>query len=156
VANKQRFTAVLIGTQRGGGGHLVEVPNDVVQALGGKGRIPVSATFDGIPYRGSIVRMGGTSVLGVLKGIIEQLGADVGDSLEVTVELDTQERTVEVPAELAAAIRTEPWLGAAWTALSFTARKELARSVEEAKKPETRARRVEKALEQLRTRAPRT
>jgi uncharacterized protein DUF1905/bacteriocin resistance YdeI/OmpD-like protein len=155
VANKQRFTAVLIGTERGGGGHLVEVPNDVVQALGGKGRIPVSATFDGIPYRGSIVRMGGTSVLGVLKGIIEQLGADVGDSLEVTVELDTQERTVEVPTELAAAIRTEPSLGAAWTALSFTARKELARSVVEAKKPETRARRVEKALEQLRTRAPR-
>lgn len=134
----------------------MEVPKDVVQTLGGKGRIPVNATFDGIPYRGSIVRMGGTSVLGVLKGIIEQLGADIGDSLEVTVELDTQERTVEVPAELAAAVRTEPSLHAAWTALSFTARKELARSIDEAKRPETRAGRVEKALEQLRTRAPRT
>jgi uncharacterized protein DUF1905/bacteriocin resistance YdeI/OmpD-like protein len=156
VANRQRFTAVLIGTERGGGGHLVEVPNDVVRALGGKGRIPVNATFGGIPYRGSVVRMGGTSVLGVLKGIIERLEAVVGDSLEVTVELDTQERTVEVPAELAAAIRTEPSLDAAWTALSFTARKELARSIEEARKPETRARRVEKGLEQLRTRAPRT
>jgi hypothetical protein len=156
MASAQRFTAVLTGTERGGGGHLVEVPEDVVQALGGKGRIPVDATFGGIPYRGSIVRMGGTSVLGVLKGIIEQLGVDAGDPLEVTVELDTRERTVEPPAELAAAIKSEPQLGAAWTALSFTARKELARSIEEARKPETRARRVEKALEQLRTKAPRT
>jgi antitoxin component of MazEF toxin-antitoxin module len=154
MPNVQRFRATLVGTPRGGGGHMVEVPADVIRALGGRGRIPVNATFDGIPYRGSIVRMGGVSVLGVPKSIIEQLGIDVGDAIDVTVEADIQERTVQVPAELAAAIRIQPTVAEAWRGLSFTARKELARSIEEAKKPETRARRVEKAVETLRGRTP--
>ena len=54
----QRFRATVMAG--GGGGHLVRVPPEVVAALGGKGRIPVRATFDGVPYRGSVVRMGGT------------------------------------------------------------------------------------------------
>jgi hypothetical protein len=61
---KTRFTARLRPSGRGGGGHLVEVPDDVVAALGGKGRIPVQASFNGVPYRGSIMRMGGVMMLG--------------------------------------------------------------------------------------------
>lgn len=153
MATTQRFTATLTGTARGGGGHLVEVPPEVIEALGGGGRIPVRATFGGIPYRGSIVRMGGTSALGVLKGIIEQLGVAVGDALEVTVELDTDERTVDLPSDLAAALT--PAMRKAWDSMSFTTRKEMARSLEEAKRPETRARRLDKAVEDLRARAAR-
>jgi hypothetical protein len=64
---KTRFMARLRPSGRGAGGHLVEVPDDVVAALGGKGRIPVQASFNGVPYRGSIVRMGGVMMLGVTK-----------------------------------------------------------------------------------------
>ena len=67
----QRFRAEILRTDRGGGGHLVEVPPDVVEALGGGGRIPVNATFGGIPYRGSVVRMGGITCIGVRKDIVE-------------------------------------------------------------------------------------
>ena len=96
--------------------------------------------------------MGGVSVLGVLKSIVEALGVDFGDTLDVTVALDTAERTVEVPPDLAGALSRDAALKAAWGRLSFTRRKELARAIEEAKKPETRARRLERALEELRER----
>ena len=56
------------------GGAVVSIPDDVVEHLGGRGRIPVKATFDGIPYQGSIVNMGGRPILGVLKAIREELG----------------------------------------------------------------------------------
>jgi hypothetical protein len=154
TAAKRRFTADLTPTERGGGGHLVVVPEDVVESLGGKGRIPVNATFNGIPYRGSIVSVGGGAhVLGVLTAIVEELGIDFGQPIDVTVELDTQERTVDMSEALGAAMRKEPALKDAWDGLSFTRRKELSRSIEEAKKPGTRDRRLEKALEELRTRA---
>jgi hypothetical protein len=153
MASPLTFTAELTPTERGGGGHLVVVPEDVVRGLGGKGRIPVNATFNGIPYRGSIVSMGGgTHVLGVLKAIVMELGIGFGDPVEVTVELDTQERTVAIPSDVAAVMMDEPGLKGAWEGLSFTRRKELARSMEEARRPETRARRLERIVEELRAR----
>jgi hypothetical protein len=72
----------------------------VIEALGGGGRIPVRATFDGIEYRGSIVRMGGDSVLGVLEER-EGLGKTHDDELEMTIARDDAERVVEIPIELA-------------------------------------------------------
>jgi len=69
-----RFKAELRPSGRGGGGHLVEIPDEVVAALGGKGRIPVQATFNGVPYRGSIVKMGGVMMLGVTKAIMAEAG----------------------------------------------------------------------------------
>jgi hypothetical protein len=153
MATRHRFEAALTPTDRGGGGQLVVVPEDVVRALGGKGRIPVNATFGDIPYRGSIVSMGGgTHVLGVLKAIVDELGIDFGDPIEVTVELDTRERTVAIPVEVTAAMKKEPALQGAWEGLSFTRRKELAHSIDEAKRPETRARRLERILGELRGR----
>jgi hypothetical protein len=145
---KASFRAELRSTGRGGG-HLIEVPPDVIEKLGGKGRIAIRATFDGVPYRGSIVRMGGAMMLGVTKGIMEQAGVDVGDTLRVVVENDDAPREVPVPAELTAAFRRNARTRRAWDALSYTARKEHAASIESAKKPETRARRVEKVLDSL-------
>ena len=88
-----------------GGGHLVEVPPKVIEALGGKGRIPVTATFNGVPYRGSIVRMGAGSVLGVQKAIMAEAGVMVGDTLRIEVSNDDAPREVELPEELAKAFR---------------------------------------------------
>jgi hypothetical protein len=79
------FRAPIRSSGRGGGGHLVDVPTEVVEALGGKGRIPITATFNGVAYRGSIVRMSGGAVLGVQKAIMAEAGVRVGDSLTVVV-----------------------------------------------------------------------
>ena len=145
---KASFRAELQSTGRGGG-HLVEVPPEVIAKLGAKGRIAIRATFNGVPYRGSIMRMGGATMLGVTKGIMERAGVDVGDTLRVVVENDDTPREVAVPAELAAAFKRNAGQRKAWDALSYTARKEHAASIEGAKKPETRTRRVAKVLDSL-------
>jgi Domain of unknown function (DUF1905)/Bacteriocin-protection, YdeI or OmpD-Associated len=132
-----------------GGGAWVEVPGEVVDALGGGGRIPVRATFDGVAYRGSIASMGGCMALGILKSIRTQLGKGAGDPVTVTLERDSTERTVEVPADLAAALE-EAGLREAFDGLSYSHRREHVNAINDAKKPETRSRRISKALEMLR------
>jgi len=129
------------------------VPTEVVEALGGKGRIPVTATFDGVPYRGSIVRMGGGAVLGVQKAIMAEAGVRVGDSLTVVVRNDEGPREVEVPVDLAEALARNGAARAAFEGLSFSHKREYVRSITEAKRPQTRARRIELTIEQLVERA---
>ncbi|MET0697579.1 MAG: YdeI/OmpD-associated family protein [Acidimicrobiia bacterium] len=141
------FVAILEEAPRGGA--YVRIPPDVVEALGGGGRIPVRATFDGIEYRGSILRMGGDSVLGVLKEIRQGLGKTHGDGLEVTLERDEVERVVEIPMELATLLEANPAASEAFEALSYSHRREYALHVAEAKKPETKERRAKNTVEAL-------
>jgi hypothetical protein len=144
---EQTFRAEL--TRAGGGGHLVGVPDEVVEALGGKGRTPVQATFNGVPYRGSVVRMGGSFCIGVTKAVIADAGAEPGDLLEVVLRLDDAPREVDVPPELVAAFEARPELREAWDSWSYTRRKQAAADVAEARKAETRGRRIEKILGEL-------
>src|SRR6266498_3644081 len=150
---RARFTARLRPSGRGAGGHLVDVPDEVVAALGGKGRIPVQASFDGVPYRGSIVRMGGVMMLGVTKAVMAEAGAGPGDVLDVVVENDEAPREVEVPPELTKALQRNRAARAAWDGLSFSHRRQYVSSIVEAKKEETRARRVERTIQALTERA---
>jgi hypothetical protein len=138
------FRAPVRSTGRGGGGHLVEVPPEVVEALGGKGRIPITTTFNGVPYRGSI---------GVQKAIMAEAGVRVGDSITVVVRNDEGPRVVEVPVDLAEALARNGAARAAFEGLSFSHKREYVRSITEAKRPETRARRIELTIEQLVERA---
>jgi hypothetical protein len=131
------------------GGAFVRIPPDVAALHGDGGRIPVVAVFDGIGYRGSIVRMGGHSVLGVAKEIREGLGKGPGDVIEVSVEPDTEPRVVEVPTELTNLLDANPVAREAFDALSYSHRREHARYVAEAKQPETRERRARKTVESL-------
>jgi Bacteriocin-protection, YdeI or OmpD-Associated/Domain of unknown function (DUF1905) len=137
------FDGVLAAARQGGA--YVEVPDDVVRALGGAKRIPVRASFDGVPYQGSVVSMGGCMVLGVLKTIRQQLGKEPGDVIAVRLELDDIPRRVVVPGDLAAAL-DEAGARAAFDALSPTHRREHVRAIEDAKRPETRAKRVAAAV----------
>ncbi|MFB8009019.1 YdeI/OmpD-associated family protein [Nocardia sp. NPDC056000] len=134
-----------------GGGAYIPIPADVIAALGGGGRIPVRATFDGIAYTGSIMSMGDGPCLGIRKGIRAELGRGPGDTVTVTVERDTAERTVEVPDDLAAAL-ADAGVRDAFDGLSYTNRRELATGVAEAKRPETRAKRITKAVDVARER----
>ncbi len=139
----------LVEEARGGGGAWVVVPADVVDALGGGGRIPVTATFDGHPYQGSIARYGGQHVIGLLKDIRAAIGKQPGDPVSVTLERDAGTREVAVPDDLAAALAESPDASAAWEQLSYSHRREHVNAILEAKKPETRARRVANALAML-------
>ena len=152
---RARFTARLRPSGRGAGGHLVDVPDEVVAALGGRGRIPVQASFNGIPYRGSIVRMGGVMMLGVTKAIMAEAGAGPGEVLDVVVENDEAPREVEVPPELTKALKRNRAARAVWDGLSFSHRREYVGYIVEAKKEETRARRVERTIQALTERANR-
>ena len=145
------FKGVLASTPRGGGGTLVPVPKQVAAQMGLKGMPKVQAVIAGHAYRGSLMPMGdGTYCLGVLKSIQEAAGVSRGDTVTVRLELDTTPRIVEMPDDLAKAIGRDKNALAAWDKLSFTNRKEMARSLEEARKPETRERRLAAALEKLR------
>ncbi len=145
------FKGVLTATPRGGGGTLVPVPRQVAAKLGLKGMPKVQAMIAGQPYRGSLMPMGdGTYCLGVLKSIQEAAGVKQGDTVTVELELDQAPRVVELPADLAKAIARDKKASAAWDKLSFTNKKEMARGLEEAKKPETRERRLAAAIAQLR------
>ena len=146
-----RFKGVLTPTPRGGGGTLVPIPKEVAAKLGLRGMPKVQAVIAGAPYRGSLMPMGdGTYCLGVLKSIQEAAGVGQGDTITIDLELDTSPRTVELPADLAKALARDKRATAAWEALSYTNKKEMARSLEEAKRQETRQRRLAQALESLR------
>jgi uncharacterized protein YdeI (YjbR/CyaY-like superfamily) len=94
--------------------------------------------------------MGSRFLVPVSAEVRNAAGVTAGDVLEVGIELDDAPRTVEVPPDLAAALAAEPAAARAWEGLSYTHQKEWARSVTDAKKPETRLRRVQAAVEKLR------
>jgi hypothetical protein len=143
-----KFTGVLAPTP--GGATLIPVPREVNDQLGLKGKPKIQAVIAGLPYRGSLMPMGdGTFCLGVLKSIQQAAGVKQGDTIEVLLELDTEPRVVEPPADLAEALAKDRSAAAAWEKLSFTSQKEMARSLEEAKRPETRKKRLAAALAKL-------
>jgi len=147
VSEVESFRATIREAPRGGA--YVEVPDGVVAALGGGGRLKVAATFDRRPYRGSIVSMGGPAkVLGLLKALRAELGKGPGDEVDVTVELDEAPRTIPVPHDLLDALDAAG-CRAAFDAQSFSHRREWVTWIEEAKRPETRGRRIAATVERI-------
>jgi hypothetical protein len=118
------------------------VPDEVVAALGAGQRLPVKVTIRGYTYRNTIARMGGQFMLGVAAEHRTAAGVAAGDELDVELELDTEPRTVEVPADLAAALDADPAVRARFDALAYSHRKEHVRAIEDAKTPATRERRI--------------
>jgi Domain of unknown function (DUF1905)/Bacteriocin-protection, YdeI or OmpD-Associated len=145
----ETFEAAIRSSGTGRGGALVAVPPEVVEALGGGGRIPVSATFDGVAYTGSIVSMGEGPCIGILKSIRTRIGKEPGDTVVVTLERDSAERTVEVPDDLAAAL-AEAGARESFDKLSYSHRREHVAAINDAKKPETRQRRIANAIAMVR------
>jgi uncharacterized protein DUF1905/bacteriocin resistance YdeI/OmpD-like protein len=128
----------------------VEVPEEVVTALGTGGRPPVTVTIGGHTYRTTVARMGGRYLVPLSAENRTAAGVAAGDQVDVDVEPDTAPREVEVPADLAEALAGDDAARATFDGLAFTHRKEWVRWVEEAKKPETRATRLAKTVESLR------
>jgi hypothetical protein len=142
------FTATL---QKRGPAAAVVLDDDQVATVGeGAKRFPVVATVNGYTWRTSVARMGGEFLVGLNREVRAGAGAEAGDTVEVALELDTKPREVEVPEALATALAGDPEARAAYEGMAFTHRKEYARWIEEAKRDETRERRVAQALEMLR------
>ena len=147
---KYKFKTAIESAKVGSGGACIYFPYDVEKEFGTRGRVPVKATFDGVPYNGSLVKYGAPQhMLGILKSVREQIGKGPGDSLEVVVWKDDEIRTVEIPTAFKALLKKEGLL-AGFEKLSYTHRKEYCRWIEEAKKEETRQNRIAKAIIMLR------
>lgn len=132
-----------------GGGAYVLFPFDVKKEFGTNGRVPIKATFNGVPYAGSLIKYGNPQhMLPMLKAIREQTGTGPGDTVAIEVWKDEAERALEIPAELKKAMQKAGVLPK-FEALSYTHRKEYCRWIADAKKEETRARRLEKAVAML-------
>ena len=127
----------------------VVVPGDPKEEFGGA-RAPLAGTVNGTPFRGRLMVYGGVTYLGFRKEIRDAAGIAEGDDVEVDIERDDAPREVEVPEALASALARDPDAKSAFEALAFTNRKEYAQWIAEAKKDETRARRVARAVEMVR------
>lgn len=144
---KQTFKATIQNAS--GGGAFVEVPFDVEKAFGAK-KPKVKAMIEGVPYRGLLTRMGGPNhILIILKQIREQIGKTFGDEIQVSVELDTEERVVEIPKDLSKELKKNKEAKAFFEKLSYSHKREYVTWIDEAKKEETRQRRVLKTIEML-------
>jgi hypothetical protein len=139
------FATVLF---RDGNNTGIEVPEAAVAALGRGKRPAVLVEVNGFRFRSTVAPMGGKFLIPFSAARREESGISGGDAVEVTLTVDVEPRTVEVPEDLRAALDVAG-ATAAWDALSYSKRKEHVRSVTEAKKPETRARRVETVVAKL-------
>jgi hypothetical protein len=126
----------------------IPVPEQVIEALGSSKRPPVTITVNGHSYRTTAVRMGGRFFVPLSAENREAAGVGAGESITVDIVADTAPREVTMPDDLAAAL--DDAARATYEGLSYTHRKEWVRWVEEAKKPETRAARIEKTVAGLR------
>ena len=130
----------------------IEVPQDIVDGLGGGKRPAVSVTLNGYTYRSTVGVMGGRSLIPVSAEVRSAAGVAAGDEVEVTLEPDTAVREVEAPADFAEAMARDPEAKAFFEGLSYSHKRWYVLPLEGAKAPETRQRRVEKAMDMLRER----
>jgi len=138
-----------------GGMSAIPVPFDP-RALFGKARAPVIVEIAGYRYRSTISVMDGEAWIPFRKSHREAAGIAPGPvEVDVTLTLDTAARTVDVPDDLAAALAALPGGQAAWDAMSFTHRREYVEAIIGAKRPETRARRLDLAVAAVKARLAR-
>ena len=147
-----RMTTTLV--PRGPAAAIV-LDDDQVAAVGeGAKRFPVRATVNGYSWPTTVARMRGEFLVGLSRAVRDAAGVEAGDSVEVALELDTEPREVDVPEALASALADDGAARRAFDGLSFTHRKEYARWIGDAKREDTRDRRVGEALERLREGKP--
>jgi hypothetical protein len=138
--------------QARGPGSAFVLTDEQVAAVGeGAKRFPAATTINGHRLRTTVVKMRGEFLFGLSKAARQEASIEIGDTMTFTLELDQAPREVEVPAALAAALDSDPEAKRAFEGLAYTHRKEFARWIDEAKREETRERRVVQAIEMIRS-----
>lgn len=144
---KATFTTTLLQAE-GMNATGIQVPAETVAALGKGKRPPVKVTVNGFTYRSTVAAYGDVFMLPLSQERRAAAGVQAGDRIEVTLELDTEPRTVDVPDDLAAALEANG-IRAAFEALAPSRKKEFVRQVESAKAEETRVRRIDRIVATL-------
>ncbi len=149
MANKQRFRVVLEGV-KGTEALVITIPFNVEEVFGTRARVPVKGTINGFAFRSSIFPEGnGVHYMAVNKAMREGAKVRAGDRAEFVMERDDAPRIITPPKDFARALKANKAASARWQKLSYTNQKEYVKAIEEAKKPETRTRRIEKAMAEL-------
>lgn len=142
-----KFTSSLCADENGNTG--IVVPVHVIEELGGGKHPKVTVTLNGFTYRSSIAKMGNQFLIPVSKARRAEGKLEVDVPYEIDIELDTAPRTVDVPEELTAHFETDPAAKAKWDAMSYSNQLRMVTPINNAKKPETRQRNVDKVIAQL-------
>src|SRR5690348_3791840 len=142
-----KFRAVILLNGKTATG--IRVPDEVVVGLGSGKRPAVRATINGYTYRSTVAPMGGEYMLPVSAEVRERAGVAAGDEVDVDVELDGAPREVSVPPDLAEALDGDVEAKRLFEALSYSNKRRIVLPIEEAKTPETRQRRIAKAVSTL-------
>jgi hypothetical protein len=141
------FETVLVRPEGVGTWTYLNIPLDISATFGSKGQVRVKGTINGYPYRSTALPRGdGSHYLVVGKSIRDQIKATQGDTVKVMLELDVEERRVDVPEDLAQALESLPLAKDVFNQLSYSHKKEYVNWVLSARQGETRQRRIEKAL----------
>jgi Domain of unknown function (DUF1905)/Bacteriocin-protection, YdeI or OmpD-Associated len=127
----------------------LEVPQEVVDALGGGKRPRVTITINGHSWRSRVAIMRGRNLLGLSNANRQAAGVVTGDDVEVEVEFDAEPRVVVEPADFARALNADPVARTVYDRLAYGRKLQHVRAIEGAKKPATRIRRIEKAVAAL-------
>lgn len=128
----------------------IEVPPEIVEALGAGKRPAVAATVNGYTYRSTVASMGGKYMLSVSAEVRQNAGLAGGDEVEVVLELDAAPRTVTVPADFRSALDADGEACRFFDSLAYSHRLRHVLAIEGAKTPETRQRRIAKAVADMR------
>jgi hypothetical protein len=127
----------------------IEIPAAVVDALGGGRRPAVSVTINGYTYRSSVGTMGGRFMLGLSAEVRRNTGVSAGDEIDADLVLDTAPREVDVPADFAGALASNPAAHTAFDALNYSNKRRLVMAIDAAKAADTRQRRIDKTVADL-------
>jgi hypothetical protein len=147
---KKKFRAKLTGHGPKAAWIFFDVPFDVAKIFGTKARVPVVGALNGVPFQNSLMPNGDdTHSMHVTKVLMAKAGAKTGDTVAVVLERDETMRTVTPPADLLVALAAQPHLEKTFLQFSYSHQKELVDWMVAAKKPETRERRIQKALAML-------
>jgi hypothetical protein len=147
---KLRFKIKLVG-QEGSSATGFYAPFDVPATFGTRARVPVKGTINGYPFRSSLMPMGGGYCVGVNKTMREGANVKAGDEVDVVLERDTKERTMEAPPELKRELAKNKKAREQWDGLAYTVKKEMALSITGAKQDETKKRRLARVMGVLKT-----
>lgn len=146
MAEKQTFQTLLEKHDKSEA-TIITIPFDVEKVFGAK-RVPVKVSVNGAEYRSTVMRIGGKYMMAVPKVFRDAAGIKAGDEITVVMEKDTEKRTVKIPKDLANALEKAN-VQDKFSKMSYTHQKEYVNAVNEAKKEETRKRRIENTIEIL-------
>jgi hypothetical protein len=127
----------------------ISVPPDLIASLGSNKRPPVVITLNGYSYRTTVAAYGDVFMVPLNQEHRNAAGVKAGDQVDVTIDLDTEPRTVELPDDLVAALDAKPGARAAFDGLSYSKRKEFVRQVNDAKTQATREKRIASVVEKM-------